>query len=76
MMTKPIDLLVGARLERLREAQAMALSDVSLAIGASAAHIAEYERGARRVPAESLLALAGLFGVGLEALFPPGAQLH
>jgi hypothetical protein len=59
MTAKPIDLLVGARLRRLREAQAMALSDVGLAIGASAAHIEEYASGARRGPADNLLAVAG-----------------
>jgi hypothetical protein len=66
----PIDVYVGARLRHFRELVGMELSEVGAEIRTSGHSIGEYESGRQRPPAGDLIALAGLFGVGLDQLFP------
>lgn len=63
------------KLKELREARGLTLSQVAQAAHVTRAAVCMWESGARQPGLDSLLALADLYGVSLDALYgrtPPG----
>jgi transcriptional regulator with XRE-family HTH domain len=66
---KPIDVIVGKRLEALRTARSVDLDQLGTVLGITASEVADYESGAVRIPPAHLIAVCKFFQVTLRSLF-------
>ncbi len=65
----PIDVHVGARLKQRRKLLGMTQTDLGDAIGLTFQQVQKYERGANRIGASRLLAIARALDVSIEYFF-------
>jgi transcriptional regulator with XRE-family HTH domain len=66
---KPIDVIVGERLQALRTARAVDLDQLGVVLKITASEVADYESGAVRIPPAHLIAICRFFQVTLQSLF-------
>lgn len=74
MSDQPYRVAVGTRLRCHREAAGLSQEAAAAEIGCSQAAISLYESGARNVSLDTLIALARLYGVTVEAVLSDGAS--
>lgn len=67
---KPIDVIVGERLNALRTARGVSLDQLGAILGVTGKDVADYESGAIRVLPAQLIAICKFFQVTLQTLFP------
>lgn len=64
----PLDLLVGANIRRERVARGITLADFGAQLGLSHQQVQKYETGANRVSAGTLISIAAVLHLPVEAL--------
>jgi transcriptional regulator with XRE-family HTH domain len=67
---KPIDVIIGERLEALRTSRGVTLDQLGSALGVTGNEVAAYESGAVRIPPPHLIEICRFFQVSLQTLFP------
>ncbi len=70
MGQKPIDVIVGERLESLRVSRGISLDQLGSVLGISGNEVADYEAGTTRIPPNHLIEICRFFQVTLQSLFP------
>jgi transcriptional regulator with XRE-family HTH domain len=67
----PTDLIVGANLQRCRQARGLGSEHLARQLGLSHQQVQRYESGAERISAARLAKIAALLDVPIAALFMP-----
>lgn len=70
MGQKPIDVIVGERLEALRTSRGVTLDQLGSVLGITGNEVADHEAGAVRIPPHRLIEICRFFQVSLQTLFP------
>ena len=70
MGQKPIDVIVGERLEVLRTSRGVTLDQLGSVIGRTGSQVADYEAGRVRIPSADLIEICRFFHVTIQSLFP------
>ncbi len=70
MGQRPIDEIVGERLQALRTSRGVSVDQLGAVLGTTGSQVTSYEAGTTRIPAAHLIEICKFFHVKLEDFFP------